>query len=252
MISQELFYLAAVPAVMIAAVSKGGFGGGVAVISVPLMSLFVAPPQAAAIMLPLLCAMDLFGVWAYRGKWDPDTLKLIVPASVIGIVLGALSFRYLDADAMRLLIGSLAVGFVLLRWARPTAAPSRPSIPRGGFWAAVSGFTSFVAHAGGPPINMYLLSLRMEKTLYQATTTVFYIAMNYVKLIPYFLLGQFTHENLTTSLVLLPVVPVGMVLGVWMHHRVPEVLFYRICYVFLLITGLKLLWDGLAGLFPAV
>jgi hypothetical protein len=247
-----VFYAAAVPAVLLAGVSKGGFGGGLGILAVPLMTLVVLPFQAAAIMLPILCAMDLIGVWAYRGRWSWPNLKILVPGAVVGIVLGALVYRYVTPAEIKLLIGVIAVAFALNRWLRPAArlAPAKgTNVAKGGFWGAVAGFVSFAAHAGGPPVNMYLLPQRLDKTVYQATTVLFFMVVNYVKLVPYALLGQFDAANLGTSLVLLPLVPLGMGLGIWAHSRVNETLFYRLAYIFLFMTGCKLIWDGIGAVF---
>ena len=251
MIAEPLFYLAAVPAVLLAGISKGGFGGGLGVMAVPLMALFIAPVQAAAIMLPILCVMDLVGIWAYWRRWDRTSLIIVGSAAMLGIAIGTLSFRYLEPWAIRLLIGAIAVGFALNFWLSP---PSRRDVvrshswARGGFWGAVSGFTSFTAHAGGPPLNVYLLPLRLDKTSYQATTVIFYLTINYVKLGPYAWLGQFSAENLTTSAVLFPVALAGVASGLWLHNRIPQAIFYRACYVFLFLAGLKLLYDGVTQL----
>ena len=251
MIDDPLFYAAAVPAILIAGVSKGGFGGGLGALAVPLMALTITPVQAAAIMLPILCAMDLVGVWAYWRKWDRLSLAILFSGALLGIAAGALSFRYLDASTIRLVIGTIALGFALSYWlqaAQPGHGPRPPSWRRGGFWGAVSGFTSTLAHAGGPPLNVYLFAQRLEKTTYQATTVVFYLMINYVKLLPYTWLGQFTAGNLITSAALLPVAFAGILAGVWVHDRVPQALFYRICYCLLFLTGLKLLYDGFSAL----
>ena len=250
-IHDPFFYLMAVPAILIAGVSKGGFGGGLGVVAVPLLTLAVSPVQAAAVMLPILCFMDLFGVWAYRGKWDRANLRIMLPASIVGIVIGALLFRHLTAAHIRLIVGVIAVGFTLRYWlgaSGRTPEPRPRSWLRGGFWSATAGFTSFVSHAGGPPVGVYLLPQRLDKTVYQATTVIFFITVNYVKLVPYTLLGQFTPGNLGTSLVLLPLAFAGMALGIWLHHRVSERRFFQVCYVLLFLTGLKLLYDGLSSL----
>lgn len=248
MITDPLFYLVAIPAVLIVGISKGGFGGGLAVVAVPLMSLAVAPPQAAGIMLPVLCIMDIYGIWVYRKTWDRRIMALLVPAGIAGIVIGTVSFRYLDDSAIRLLLGVLAILFVVneaLR-RRTTGASARPaplwiSVPVG----VISGFTSFVAHAGGPPIFAYLLTLRLEKLVFVSTSLIFFTAVNYLKLIPYAWLGQLNAGNLTTSLALGPLAIVGVGLGAWLNRRINAQWFYRIIYVLLALTGLKLIVDGL-------
>lgn len=249
-LSDPLFYALAVPACLIVGISKGGFGGAFGMLGVPMMALAISPVQAAAILLPILCAMDLFGLAAYRRRADFAALRLLLPAAMVGIAVGALTFRFLNDDAIRLLLGAIAAGFALNHWLGRAAAeaPARPRAAFGGIAGAVSGFTSFVAHAGGPPVQAYLLPRRMDKTLYVGTTVWFFTAVNYVKLVPYAYLGQFTLDNLGTSLVLAPLAPIGIWLGVAVHKRVPEALFYRLAWGFLFLAGVKLMHDGAAGL----
>jgi uncharacterized membrane protein YfcA len=251
MIADPWFYAAAVPALLIAGVYKGGFGGGLGAMATPLLALAIDPRTAAAVLLPVLCLMDLMGLWAYWGKWHRVNMRIMIPASLIGIAAGALSFRYLDENAIRILIGGIAVVFAGRYWLRRVGrepAPTEPNVAKGGFWSAIAGFTSFVSHAGSPPMSVYLLPQRLPRTTYQATTVVFFAAVNYVKLIPYALLGQFSTANLSTSGALLPLAVAGMALGIWAHNRVSERVFYVIAYALLFIIGVKLLYDGATGL----
>ena len=252
-IADPLFYAVAVPAILIVGISKGGVAGGLGSVSVPMIAMVISPIQAAAIMLPILCLMDLFGLYAYRGVWDRRNLMLMLPGALVGIGLGTLTFRYLSDDGVRLIVGVVALGFVIWNWLGPKlmrrAADHRTEPgPAGLFWAAISGFTSFVAHAGGPPVHVYLLPQRMDKTLYVGTLVVFFTAVNYTKLVPYGFLGQLSANNLGTALILSPLAPLGIWMGVRFHRMLSESLFYTLCYVFLSLTGIKLIWDGLRGM----
>ena len=249
MIDDPLFYLCAVPAVLLYGIAKGGFGGNIAILSVPLMAMVVSPQKAAAILLPILCAMDLVAIRTFRGRWDKTNLRIILPAAMVGVALGALSFRVLNEQHIRLLIGTIAVLFVLNAWLRRDQTLARPaSVWRGRVWGLVSGFTSFGIHAGGPPINVYMLPQRLEKTVLMGTLAVFFTLVNWVKVPAYVYLGQFSTENLLTSLALMPLAPIGVKLGFWMLQRSNEQLIYRLCYLFLLLTGGKLLVEGVIGL----
>jgi uncharacterized membrane protein YfcA len=250
LIDNPWFFAAALPAVFINGVSKGGFGSGLGFVSVPLMALTVPVTEAAAIMLPILCVMDLAALWAYRHSWDRENMKIMLPAGLIGLVLGALTFRYINEAGLKLILGTVAVGFVLYHWsdAARRLTKTQPSKAKGYFWCCVAGYTSMVAHAGGPPMSVYLLPQRLDKALLAGTAVVFFAVMNYVKLVPYFWLGLFDAHNLTTAAALAPIGVLGIVAGVWVRKRISEALFYRLCYVFLLVTGGKLLYDSVTSL----
>lgn len=248
MITDPVFWFAAVPGVLLFGISKGGFAGGFGIVTVPLMALAIAPAQAAAIMLPILLAMDVGAVWAYRRHWNRELLKVLLPAGLVGTAIGTFAFRALSSDGIRLFLGVLAIGFVLwrTRLRAPSATPEAPSTARGAFWATLSGFSSFIAHSGGPPLSVYLLPLRLAPSVLVGTVAVLFAALNWSKVLPYWWLGLFSTQNLLTSATLAPVGIAGVALGVWLHRRVNEVLFYRIVYTFLTLTGLKLLYDGLS------
>lgn len=247
MLTDPWFYAVAVPALLLIGISKGGFGGGFGTVGVPMMALVIPPTQAAAILLPVLALMDLVGLYTYRGLWDREQMKILAPGALVGIVLGALTFAITSEDAVRLIIGAIAVGFTLWRFVGAFRAPARkadPSWTKGSFWSGVGGYTSFVAHAGGPPLNVYLLPQQLDKTQYVGTTVVFFALVNYVKLVPYGILGQFDVTNLATSAALAPLAPVGVLLGVVLHRRISQEFLFRVVYAGLLLTGVKLLWDG--------
>jgi len=244
--ANPLFYLTAIPAILIVGIAKGGLGGGLGMIGVPLMTLTMPPFQAAAIMLPILIVMDAHALWNYRNQGDWDNLRILIPAAILGIVIGTFTFNYLSAAQIRIMIGIIAVTFVLNHFLRPNARQkSGVSISKGSFWGMVSGFTSFGVHAGGPPINVYLLPQQLDKTVFQATTVTFFTIVNLVKLVPYGWLGQFNTENLGLSLLLAPLAPIGISIGYYLHHRIDQKLFFRVVYISLLIVGSRLIYVGI-------
>lgn len=248
------FYPIAVLAILLSGISKGGFGAGAGGLSVPLMSIVIAPPEAAGIMLPILCAMDIFGVHAYRGRWSKAHLRTLLPGALIGIALGGVAFGMLSVDMIRLLIGLIAVLFTLNKWldisgrlAKRLAIRQRsPGRLFGATCGLLSGLTSTLAHAGGPPFAIYIYSQKLDKTLIVATSVAFFFVVNYAKLIPYYFLGQLNTANLATSLMFAPLAPLGIWLGVWLHRRVSEQAFFRISYALLFASGLKLIYDAVA------
>ncbi|HRL21329.1 MAG TPA: sulfite exporter TauE/SafE family protein [Alcaligenes sp.] len=251
MLTDPLFYLAGVPAVLLLGISKGGFGGGLGGFSLPLLLLVMPPLQAAAIMLPLLCLADFTGLKAYFGKWDWSNLRIILPGAVIGTALGWWTFDVFESAHILLLIGVISVGYACLNIRRRAAGANRALSKnwlKGGFWSTLSGFTSFVSHAGGPPLQIYLLPQRLNKETYIATTNIFFLLINLMKLPPYYWLGQFSPANLWLCLALAPWVPIGVYLGVYLQRRVQTDVFYGLLQFFLLLTGLWLIYKGWQGL----
>ena len=249
-VTDPLFYAFAIPAVILVGLAKGGFGGPLALLGVPMMSLVIPPVQAAGIMLPILVVMDMSGLIAYRGKYDGESLRILLPPAILGIGVGYFTAAHVSDAHVRLLVGLVAVLFTLdyLRGGarRGEPKPQRPWTGR--FWGAISGFTSFVSHAGGPPYQIYMLPLRLDPIRFAGTTVLFFTSMNAVKLVPYAALGQFDATNLATSAMLLPLAPLATLAGVWLVRRVQPALFYRITYLAVGVIGLKLLWDGLSTL----
>ena len=245
-----LFYLVAIPAVLIAAVSKGGFGSGAAFVSAPMLALVIEPRQAVGLMLPLLMVMDLTSLRTYWRKWDWALSRRLMLGGVLGVVVGTLLFSAVSPDGVRLLVGSIAIGFVVFQVARERGwlrLAERPVSALWGYvWGTVAGFTSFVSHAGGPPAAMYLLRARPDKTTYQASTVVVFWWINLIKFPPYLVLGMFTSESAWANVILAPVAISGVLLGVWAHRLIDQRLFFGLTYALLLVTGAKLVWDALA------
>ncbi len=250
LLSDPWFYAAALPAVILVGLSKGGFGGAMALLGVPLMSLVMSPVQAAAIMLPILVLMDIVSLWTWRGVRDAKTLKIMLPGAMLGIGIGWAMAAYISEDVVRIIVGVVALLF-FARWAaqkltRAEIAASHNRIS-GTFWGTVAGFTSFVAHSGGPPYQIYALPLKHDPRVYTGTSVVFFAIVNAVKLVPYFALGQFDATNLEASAVLMPAAPLATLAGAWIVRRMKPEIFYPFMYAMVLIIGVKLVWDGVAG-----
>jgi uncharacterized membrane protein YfcA len=244
-ITDPWFYVTAIPAVLIYGIGKGGLGPALGVVAVPMMALTTEPSQAAAILLPTLCMMDVFAVKQHYRNADYQILKRMVPAGLLGILLASLFLSVTPAAGLKLAIGLLCLFFVAQYLLQRGISEKKPGKLAGWFWGCLTGFSSTAIHAGGGPASIYLLPLRLDKLALIATMAVLFAVLNAVKLIPYALLGEFDASNLSTALLLLPIAPVGVYLGIWLLHRVSQALVYRICYLFLAISGVKLLFDGL-------
>ncbi|WP_425106998.1 sulfite exporter TauE/SafE family protein [Ancylobacter sp.] len=242
------FALAAGLAAFFVGMSKGGVPM-IGSLAVPTLALFMSPVTAAGLLLPVYVISDMFGVWAYRREFSGRNLAILIPAATLGIGIGwATASLVTDAEVM-LIVGLIGLAFCLIRWLGAAGAAARQAdVPRGLFWGAVSGFTSFVSHGGAPPYQMYVVPQRLPKMVYAGTTTLTFAAINALKLIPYAALGQLNPANLTVTALLMPVAVAATFVGVWLTRRLPEKLFYRLVMAALFLISLKLVWDGTTGM----
>lgn len=243
------FFIIAGVAVLFAGISKGGFGSGASFASASILALVIEPVLALGVMLPLLLLIDVSALRPYWGKWERSSVLVLITGALPGVAIGAALFTVADPDFFRILIGMISISFVLWRLlnTRMRFDGSKSVMPAwaGAIAGLVAGFTSCVSHAGGPPAAVYLLSQRLDKTQYQATTVLVFWIVNIAKFIPYAALGMFTVETGIANLVLAPFAIFGTWLGVKAHHHVSERMFFALTYILLTLTGVKLIWDGL-------
>lgn len=243
-----LFFAAAVPAVLLAGVSKGGFDTAGAIAAAPLLALVIDPRLAVALMLPILMLMDVASLRAYWRRWSWPEARMMMLGAIPGVAVGWALFGAVSANGVRLMIGLLALAFVAYNLARRFGLIplDRPQPLRSGlFWGSLAGFTSFVGHAGGPPAAVYMLGRRLAKTPFQATSVVTFWWVNLLKFPPYVALGMFNGETVRATLFLAPIGLAGVALGAWAHKRVSDVWFFGLTYVLLAATGVKLIGDAL-------
>jgi uncharacterized protein len=252
-IADPAFYAFAIPAVFLMAMGKGGFGGHLAMIAMPIMAFSGPTLQAAAIMFPILLVMDAISVWSWRKTWSRQNVLYMLPGAAVGTALGYLTAAYVSDAGIRLVLGLMSLVFCLQTWLlRGRELPPRqPDIARGIFWSAIAGFASFISHVGGPPLSIYLLPQKLSKEVLAGTFVIYFALVNLMKITPLAALGVFTAQNLSTSLVLVPLAAVGTLFGIWLVRRMPTELFYRLLYALLFLVALKLTYDGVTGLINA-
>ncbi|MEO0980237.1 MAG: sulfite exporter TauE/SafE family protein [Pseudomonadota bacterium] len=240
------FYFVLVAVIFLTGVSKSGFGGGLGVVSVPALSVFVEPQFAVAVLMPILIGIDVLVVWRYRHTWRQDVVFAMVPGALFGLMLGLATFQWMNADLIRFAVGLLALAFVAQHlFARPRKVMHGADRRSGAFaFAALSGFASYVAHAGGPPVKGYLLRQQMDKSTFVGTNTMFFFSMNALKTVSYTLLGLLSFESLMVSLSVSPVLLLGVLAGTYLHKHVDQRLFTALVYGFLTLAGAKLLLDS--------
>ena len=242
-----IFWVLAGVAVVFVGIAKAGFGGGIGIVATPLMSLAIPVTDAAAILLPLLIVCDVFAVLHYRSQFDRRSIKLLLPGAVLGIGLGSFYFGYFSSNerVLQIGLGVLSLIFVLFQILRAlilgVMAKRQPPAAEGVVMGVVSGFTSTLAHAGGPPVTIYLLPQQLERSLFVGTTVIFFAVINQIKLIPYFGLEILRLEHVMTIAVLSPLSYIGVKLGIFLNKRFTDVWFNRVVYTVLFLTGLQLI-----------
>lgn len=241
--------LVAVTGVFLISFMRGAFGGGFAIIGIPLLSVVMDPVAAGGLLAPLFIAMDLYALRYWKpSTWSKPDLALLLPGLVIGIGFGYLAFRILDHRAIAIAMAAITLIFVALWLVRggevTVRARSRPKAIAAGL---TSGITTMVAHSGGPPLAMYLLPLGLGKEIYAGTTSLFFTVGNATKLVPWLLLMQPTAETWALMAICLIAIPAGIWLGWRLHGALDQRQVYRACYGLLVLTALKLLWDGVSG-----
>jgi len=252
MIDDPWFYAAAIPAILVLGLAKGGFGS-VGLLVIPILSLAVSPVQAAGITLPILVLSDIVALVSYWREWDRRVLAIMLPGAMVGIAIGWWTAAWVGETEIRLILGVVSVAFALNYWLRQRhdLSPREANVAKGTFWAALSGFTSFVSHSGGPPYQIYVTPLRLAPRIFAGTLVLYFFILNAVKLVPYFFLGQFSTENLLTSAVLLPVSIPATLLGVWLIRRIDARRFYEIVYFLIFAIGVFLIAESGLELFRA-
>lgn len=249
--SDPIFWLFAAIAVTCFGFAKGGFAG-IGMAATPFLALVIPPLEAAAIILPILLMQDAISVWAFRREWDRWNLQVLLIGATIGIGVAWALAAYVPDALVKLLIGVITFVFVLNQWfglVRKAADTFRPSAASGAFWGVLSGFTSTLAHAGAPPMNVHLLPQKLPKMVYIGTVTIYFAAVNAIKVVPFFFLGEFTQRTLSIAAVLMPLAIATNLLGIWVAKRIPEALFYRIAYILMFLVSLELMRSGAIAMF---
>lgn len=236
-------------AVALVGLSKGGLGGAFGLMGVPVLSLVMPPVLAAALLLPILLMMDAVSLWTWRSWRDGAVLRIMVPAALIGIALGWATAAVTSDAMVRLMVGVVALAFAARAMIGALAGAPRHRPWMGWFWGAVSGFTSFVAHAGGPPFQVQVLPKRLDPKVYTGTSVLFFAIVNLAKVVPYSALGFFERRVLVSALLMLPLAVVAVRVGAAIVRRMRPEVFYPFTYAMVTLVGLKLVYEGLSALF---
>ena len=240
-----LFFITVIPAIILYGIAKSGLGGSMTLISIPLMTIVMPLNEALGIVLPILIFSDFIATYKYRKEFDLSTLKLMVPFAAIGVVIGSLTFSYFSEELLKFIIGLMGFLFAghYFFLKKNKEAKSEKNFLKGGICSTISGFTSFCVHAGGTPVSIYLLPLRLKKEIYVGTRIIFFTFMNLIKLPFYINLSMTNFVTFKQSVVLFPVAFIGILIGYKLLKIIDEKLFYNILYALILVSSTKLIFD---------
>lgn len=254
------FFAFGVLATFIVAISKSGFGGAMGALSLPVLLIAMPPGPALAVLLPVFLLCDFFVGWKYRHHTIRRLVVLMFAAACAGQLLGWLLYKQINEVVLLGFIGGLALftgGRYFYRLLNPlpqSAAISRHALrvlrrrsaPRAGIWCGLSGLASFISLTGGIPAQVYLLPLQLPRMFFIGTMGWYFLLINVAKLPFYIELGLFDAASLTASLVLAPLVPLGVFCGIYLNRKMSDAWFYHIAHGFLLILGGRLIFNAIA------
>lgn len=238
LILNPIFWFLAFVGITLTGISKSGFAGGAGVVAVPLLALIIPITEAVAMMLPLLLLMDIKTIHYYRAFADKAVLKRVIPAAIVGITIGGWLLGKVSAQALQVILAVISILFASWHRLSPWLAKT---IGSSAFWGTLSGLSSTLIHAGGPPINIYLLGQQLSKQIWLATAAVFFGVMNLIKLVPYTLNDQWNVGNLTAAAALIPIAYFGVWLGKELQQKLSEEKFVQACRILLFLSGVMLL-----------
>jgi len=246
--SALVYYALVISAVIIMGIAKSGFGGGVGILAVPLIANAMPADQALGVMLPILIVADTFAVYHHRRQWSWPTMRPALLGAALGIGLGTLLLFVLMRSGAKggleavlsVLVGSiclLMVGVQVYRMAGGTVPTLPSNKPTAVSVGASAGFTSMLAHAAGPIMSIYWLDQKLGKRALTGSLVLFFILVNTAKLPSYIALDWITVASLKESAVFALFVPIGSLLGIAMHHRIPEKPFTAVMYAGAAVAG---------------
>ena len=242
-----LFWFFAAFVALLIGVDKSGFGGGISVIAVPLLALTIPPAEASALVLPVLIFGDILAFRSYRKTIDGKNFRLLLPWLLAGVLVGTFFFQAVIDNKRVLNIGIavIALGFVVFQVSREALfkrlAHHPPAKPWGIILGTTAGFTSMIAHVGGPLVTIFLLPQNLGRETFVGTSITLFFIANIVKLPLYGFLGLLHIGNALVILLLLPLTYIGSSLGLFLNKRFNNLWFNRVMYLFLTVTAVQLL-----------
>lgn len=247
LLSDPVILLACVVGVLLVGMAKGGFSG-LGALGTPVVALALPPSTAAAILLPILIVQDVVSVWAFRHTWDKWIVGWMLPGAIVGIGIGWAMAASIDEKALMGVLGTITLVFGVYRlWiergGRVAAASTSPGWV-GALFGMATGFTSQVAHAGGPPFQMWVTPRKLPHLSYAGTNSILFAAINWFKVPSYLALGAFTHDVVVAAALLVPLAIGTTILSVRLVKVLQPERFYTIIYLLMVMLGARLIYAA--------
>lgn len=209
-----------------------------------LMALVLPAQVAIGMLLPMLIVGDMFAVTAHWRKWDRWIVRLLIPGAALGTLIATLFISSVSVDTLRTTLGVLILLFVVYRLLESRILRSIEYVSHG--WhglvaGTVAGLTSTLAHAGGPPVTIYLLMQELTPRTLVATSALFFVILNLIKLPGYLAVGLLAPTMLPQLLWTIPLILIGIWVGRRAVNRVDKRMFDAILTLLLALSGFMLL-----------
>lgn len=249
LLSDPVVLIACVAAVIIVGMAKGGFSG-LGALGTPVAALALPPSTAAAILLPILIVQDVVSVWSFRHSWDRWIVGWMLPGALVGVAIGWCVATMIDEKSLMGVLGAITLGFGIYRlWlergGRVAATSTSPGWV-GALFGMATGFTSQVAHAGGPPFQMWVTPRKLPHLTYAGTNAILFAAINWIKVPSYIALGAFTHDVVVATAILVPLAIGSTLVSVRVVRVLKPEKFYTIVYLLMVLLGARLIYAGIA------
>jgi uncharacterized membrane protein YfcA len=244
--TQVLFFLMFALVVFMIGLAKGGLGGNLGALATPMMALVMPVNKVIGLILPILMFADIFAVALHWGRWNRRMILLLLPGSVVGVTVATIFITNVPTQILQLGLGIiiLVLAFYKLFEGRMLGILKyRKRDWHGVLAGTIAGFTSTLAHTGGPPISIYLLLQDVTPRIFIATSALYFMILNWIKVPYYFYAKLFDFQLLWQVAWLLPLVPLGVLIGKKMGDRINKQIYNRIIIVLLIVNALMLIFK---------
>ncbi len=243
-----LFWALALVSAFFIGFSKSGVSGA-GVIVIPLMALIFPPKESTGILLPMLVAGDIIGVFLYRSHARWKKILMALPWAFLGIMLGWLFMKFsgISQDSFKKVIGIMVLLMLALgEWLRIGAKEGKEGFPHSWQFAAMVGVTggaaTMMANAAGPIFAIYLLSLGLPKENFIGTNAWIFLILNSIKIPFSYDLGFITGPSLLFNAFMIPALLCGAFAGVAVVRRIGNKAFAFLIKFFAAISALRLVF----------